>query len=563
MRASSRRGAVKALAIAGTHVVALGWDMKAADIRSRTILGFAIQRTRARDGERIWLLGQKTFEHVGDPPGPGVPVSSRVHPFQAFQWSDYTVSPGESYAYRIVAMTGEPGALREGPSATLKVTTESGKTGKHSVFFNRGAAASQEYARRFQNKRPDELGEAAWAWLSRGLVEALEEFIAQAGEGDELHGAIFEFKHPRIYAALKAAKKRKAKIFIAYDGKSQKDANEAALNGDDVFSWLKRDSEIKARKRPGSFAHNKFIVLSQAGRPRQVWTGSTNLSVNGLFGHSNNGHVVRDETVARAFRSYWDRLWDDPTRKPLSQANFAAEPAPPAAQAEISVVFSPQPDMAALQWYAALAGAAKKPLFATFAFGMSDLFTPIYERRDNVLRFALMERKGNGAQFAAQAKVIDRIRRLPNTVVAVGDYVDENNALDRWLVETDRIVNDVNVRFVHTKYMLIDPLGEEPILIVGSANFSKASTDTNDENMLVVRGDKALADIYLGEFMRLHAHYAFRESLGFARGRDKDYVRRRAYLIPGVDWIKGDAPGQGYFDSGSPRALRRAYFSGG
>jgi hypothetical protein len=33
--------------------------------------------------------------------------------------------------------------------------------------------------------------------------------------------------------------------------------------------------------------------------------------------------------------------------------------------------------------------------------------------------------------------------------------------------------------------------------------------------MLVIRGNKAVADIYLGEFMRLFSHYAFRESLKF------------------------------------------------
>jgi hypothetical protein len=58
---------------------------------------------------------------------------------------------------------------------------------------------SQEYARRFQNRRPDEVGPAAFEWLSRGLVEGLETYIAQAGAGDELLGAFFEFKSPRIY----------------------------------------------------------------------------------------------------------------------------------------------------------------------------------------------------------------------------------------------------------------------------------------------------------------------------------------------------------------------------
>src|SRR5215207_3937874 len=59
--------------------------------------------------------------------------------------------------------------------------------------------------------------------------------------------------------------------------------------------------------------------------------------------------------------------------------------------------------------------------------------------------------------------------------------------------------------------MLIDPLSDDPIVITGSANFSESSTTENDENMLLIRGDTRVADIYLGEFMRLYAHHAFRE----------------------------------------------------
>jgi hypothetical protein len=58
--------------------------------------------------------------------------------------------------------------------------------------------------------------------------------------------------------------------------------------------------------------------------------------------------------------------------------------------------------------------------------------------------------------------------------------------------------------------MLLDPLSDDPIVITGSANFSEASTTANDENMLVIRCDSRVADIYLGEFMRLFTHFRFR-----------------------------------------------------
>jgi len=39
---------------------------------------------------------------------------------------------------------------------------------------------------------------------------------------------------------------------------------------------------------------------------------------------------------------------------------------------------------------------------------------------------------------------------------------------------------------------------------------SAASTTDNDDNMIIVRGNKRVADIYLGEFMRLYTHFSFR-----------------------------------------------------
>ena len=62
-----------------------------------------------------------------------------------------------------------------------------------------------------------------------------------------------------------------------------------------------------------------------------------------------------------------------------------------------------------------------------------------------------------------------------------------------------------HVKYIHSKFMLIDPLGEHPIIVTGSANFSPATTENNDENMLVLHGESARAavHVYLTEFMRL------------------------------------------------------------
>jgi phosphatidylserine/phosphatidylglycerophosphate/cardiolipin synthase-like enzyme len=66
------------------------------------------------------------------------------------------------------------------------------------------------------------------------------------------------------------------------------------------------------------------------------------------------------------------------------------------------------------------------------------------------------------------------------------------------------------VFFIHTKFLLIDPLSIDPLVCSGSANFSSNSLLQNDENMLLVRGDTRVADIYLTEFDRIFRHFYFR-----------------------------------------------------
>lgn len=90
-----------------------------------------------------------------------------------------------------------------------------------------------------------------------------------------------------------------------------------------------------------------------------------------------------------------------------------------------------------------------------------------------------------------------------------------------------------------------------PIVVTGSANFSAASTTENDENMLIIRGNKRVAEIYLGEFMRLYNHYAFRE---WAAKQPADSSPSFAHLHTNAWW-------KDYFGD-TERSRQREYFAG-
>jgi phosphatidylserine/phosphatidylglycerophosphate/cardiolipin synthase-like enzyme len=84
--------------------------------------------------------------------------------------------------------------------------------------------------------------------------------------------------------------------------------------------------------------------------------------------------------------------------------------------------------------------------------------------------------------------------------------------LYQWVRETSTRGLQLNehVAYVHSKFLLMDPLSADPIVVTGSANFSDPSQKENDENMIIVRGNQRVADVYFTEFNRLFNHYYFR-----------------------------------------------------
>jgi phosphatidylserine/phosphatidylglycerophosphate/cardiolipin synthase-like enzyme len=132
--------------------------------------------------------------------------------------------------------------------------------------------------------------------------------------------------------------------------------------------------------------------------------------------------------------------------------------------------------------------------------------------------------------------------------IAVGSLLREG-ILDRWTAEHLTGLNS-HVRFTHTKFMLVDPLGDHPLVISGSGNFSDASVHENDENMLVIQDDPRVADIYLGEFMRIFNHFYFR----YLTQKLATPGDRTVYLSPNDRWTAR------YFDRTTPSYRQRLLF---
>ncbi len=547
-------------AVAGTYVVMLGMDMPESEIKD--LLGFAIRRKDHTENEDYWLTGMRTFEASYPNPPEGALVSTRDHPVQDFLWSDFTAKPGRKYTYEVVPVRGVPRNLEYGDGVELTVETESERSGTHDVYFNRAVIGSQAYARKFVTKPselpPDER-KKAMAWLSRGLYEAIVSFLGEAKDSSyELRAAVYEFDYEPIIEEFGRAHKRCGGVKLVYDARGPESSKgaDSAKRVAKVRAMLKKHGlsgiATPRESEPNAISHNKFVVLLKSGVPIAVWTGSTNFTASGIFGHANVGHVVRDKVVARHYLEYWERLQEDPASKDLRKTNEQATPTltdcpPPKG---ITPLFSPRSGKAQLEWYGQEMDAATNLVCFTAAFGVNMVFRDVLKEDRDYLRYLFLEKWGVNEKSAAETEA--DLSNDRDIQVAVGATI-KSDVLYEWLPEITNPLSR-NVKYVHTKFLLVDPLGDDPVVVTGSANFSDASTSSNDENMLVIRGDTRVADIYLGEFMRLWRHHRFRFIVNKISEKDGT-VEGHNYLSPTNIWAKP------FFKAGTVKFRRRETFA--
>ncbi|MBP9083598.1 MAG: hypothetical protein KBH11_11025 [Bacteroidia bacterium] len=552
---------LKGRAIAGTYVVTLAWDFVSSGTSVRkNLLGFAIERSELENGkviEKYWMKGIKRFRNKDKGLPAGTPVPTSEHPFQSFQWADYTALAGKTYQYRIVAAYGTTSkliALNEAESLIIDINTESeaipvsANETSHNIYFNRGVIGSQAYAREFGNANPNEHEPYSreMKWLSRGLFEALLNFIGQATNEDySLRAALYEFHYQPIANAFRSAVEAGADVKIIYDAESTyKVENLATIQA----AGLDETNSVIPRTVTEGIRHNKFIVLLKKNKPIAVWTGSTNISAGGIFGHSNVGHIIRDKDTAKAYSDYWDLLSQNltPTKIRPFVKELSPIPSGKPAKNSITCVFSPRDgkeENTTLQWYADLMASAKKMMCITVAFNLDETFQSIIQEENDVLRYIVKDDDLGTDEIIGQ----DR-----DVIFAAGGYFNANSLIN-FKAEKSNPLNTND--YIHNKFMLVDPLSEDPIVITGSANFSKPSQRINDENMVVIRGNTRVADIFFGEFMRIFDHHYSRYISRKLSQSDQNNPDA-GYLYESDEWTKS------HFDSSSYKAKRRKYFVG-
>ena len=569
MRFRSRTAAAgRVYAVTGTNTVSFA--VIASDLTKAGLLGFAVRRYDLAAGTDEWMSGFKVFRSLNPEPDATTRVSTHDQPVQSFTWDDFTCQPDSRYRYVFHPLKGTPSDLdRSATALTLTIRTEPLYGARHDVFFNRGVASSQAYTKTYGDTPIADLDpdrqKQALGWLSRDLDDALLRFVDQTLPGDRLLGCFYEFAYGPAATALKNAIDRGVDVRLIVDAKQNGTATTADFPREENLATLASaqipmDRVVLREARRSDIAHNKFMVHIPAGSvPTQVWTGSTNLTLGGIAGQTNVGHWVRDPATALAFQGYWNLLSSDPggrsddTRSEVIAKNAAfrsaveqLSPVPADLHdvpAGVTPVFSPRRTTAVLQEYAVLLDTAAREGCITFAFGVGAAFKALLSDNttQNAIVFMLLEKQDKPDPKHPTAFV--RINARNNVYQAWGSYLE--NPVYQWAKETNAALLGLNshVSYVHSKFMLIDPLGDDPIVVTGSANFSDASTTDNDENMIVVRGDRRAADIYTTEFNRIFNHYYFRSVTEATTGEPQSVLDASLFLSEDDSWEQKYAPG--------------------
>jgi phosphatidylserine/phosphatidylglycerophosphate/cardiolipin synthase-like enzyme len=538
------------------------------DTLDRHTIGFAVERRLTRGGRpRVtgWL---ENFT----PPGPGSHQTARhqpsdVWPFRRFSWTDHSVDPGDKVSYRVVPVLADPPAVRFAmASGWSRLTTIGDHRSRYTASFNRGFVISQFMSRyldeqfpgldrekaleRFKEQISREAEDRIRAFLSGQLRDAMLRLLKEVRDGDEqVYAALFELGDDELITALASLGPRAHVVLAngsieAQTGVPAAERRKHDENKDARAVLRAAGVDVDAEHRfvsPGALAHNKFLVVtSAAGEARRVWTGSTNWTTTGLCTQLNNGLLADDPEVADLYLQQWRALRQARSGHPrdLAGSNSRAGSVRARRNVRASVHFTRAQQRADLTELGNIVKGAKEGvLFLMFIPGASGVFADVTklaaDKPGLLVRGVVSDLpKGRADETTGRTTTV-RVRLVgaPDTLARpkTFDVVQPQGMrfpAAGWAVETTRrqFRNAIGFAIIHSKVLVVDPFSADPVVVTGSHNFSISASTKNDENFIVVRGDRALAEAYAVNIESAWRHYVARVGNPYPRLRGIDYL---------------------------------------
>jgi phosphatidylserine/phosphatidylglycerophosphate/cardiolipin synthase-like enzyme len=323
----------------------------------------------------------------------------------------------------------------------------------------------------------------------------------------------------------------------------------------------------------GDIPHNKFMVLAQDNAPVAVLTGSTNWTSTGLCTQTNNALVIESADVAKRYMDYWNALKADvdaahgdekklqsKTLRDFAHANNAnsiAKPIDLGGGVKVEVMFSPNtpgkltktPDAPndMQRVFDLINGAKRAVLFLAFDPGNNSILDAagkaLAKNPDLFVRGALTspvralnfsaalhqggatESDDSGGDVGGHAShagggvtVVGEpgqpkkkgakqpLSAKPDSRAVPAGAVTKDDAFGAWESELAKY----GFAIIHNKIVVIDPFSDNCAVVTGSHNLGFRASHNNDENMVIIRGHRGLAEAYACHVLDIYDHYAWR-----------------------------------------------------
>ncbi len=490
-------------------------------------VGFELRRRR--NGTEEIVRNRVSFSKDG--PNPTTPESSAKSPLRRYAWTDHEVNSGDKVSYRVVPIiqTGDADPVADETKASDfsdQITLTGKVSGSFECYFNRGFVISQFMSRLLNGDLSDSSLKTFKASLNQATENKIRVFLGgdlrtrlfqlmdeANGNGGHVFAALFELSDEILIEKLTAMGSR-AHVVLSNGAHKSHDDDE---NADARKTLGDAGCEVFDRMLPSAvLGHNKFMgICDKAKKPHMAWTGSTNWSPTGLCTQINNGILVHDDDVAGFFFEQFGRLRDagNSTPKDLVDTNSEVKPGK-IGGTNVDVWFTRSSDQQEMDAVNELFKTAKQGIvFLMFQPGGSPILDAIVARQaadDQLFVKGVISTMDKNETDKAQVSLVDRkgtqvheFRIVqPQGLKSVGEWAAE--------VSRGQFLHQIGFAIVHSKVIVIDPNGDDPVVVTGSHNFSAAASGKNDENMVIIRGDKALAKAYAVNVQAVYDHYNFR-----------------------------------------------------
>jgi phosphatidylserine/phosphatidylglycerophosphate/cardiolipin synthase-like enzyme len=285
-----------------------------------------------------------------------------------------------------------------------------------------------------------------------------------------------------IAGAINAAYTRGVNVRVIYDGSTSSV----------MIPLLNPSIPILASPTSSSYGimHNKFVIFdatsSDPNKP-YVWTGSTNWTTVQIEGPDRNSAIViQDQALALGYKIEFEEMWGSATMTPdlvLSEFGpYKIDNTPHTyiiGGKTINSYFSPS-DNTNGKIINAINSANSDINVATMVLTRTDISS------------ALINKYNSG---------LTNVNIVTDTQNPTGNQFDNLQAT----LATNHVVKFTNSGIMHHKFMVVDNFNSasDPIVVVGSHNWSSSAENKNDENTLIVH-DLNIANQYYQAFAFLY-----------------------------------------------------------